>query len=147
MERTLVLVKPDAVQRGLIGKIITRFEEKGFQTAGLKFLWMDEKKAGRLYEPHFGKAFYEPLVNYMTSGPITAMVLEGEKVIEQVRNMMGATNPQNASPGSIRGDFATRIDHNIVHGSDSPESAQREIPIFFEKAELVDYTKDISKWI
>lgn len=147
MERTLILIKPDAVQRNLIGKIITRFEEKGYKIAGLKFLWMNKITAEELYLPHKGKGFYEPLIKYMTSGPIAAMVLEGNKVIETARQIMGATNPLEAAPGSIRADFVQRIEYNAVHGSDSAESASREIPIFFKEEELVKYQKNDEKWL
>lgn len=147
MEQTLVLLKPDSVQRGLVGKLAARFEEKGFQLCALKLVWMPRKQAEELYSPHVGKGFYEPTVTYMTSGPIVAMVLGGVEVISQVRSMMGATNPQSAAPGSIRGDFGQRIDRNCVHGSDSPESAQREIPIFFSPDEIVPYEADFRKWL
>ena len=147
MERTLLLVKPDAVMRGLVGKIIARFEEKGFKILGLKFLWMSRAQAEELYKPHVGKSFYEPTVKYMTSSPITAMVLEGYDCISQVRTLMGATRPVEAVPGSIRGDFAQRVDRNAVHGSDSAESAAREIPIFFKDDEIVKYTHHVEAWI
>jgi nucleoside-diphosphate kinase len=147
MEKTLLLIKPDAVQRGLIGTIIAKFEHKGFVIEALKLLWMTRGQAETLYAPHKGKGFYEPTVAYMTSSPIAAMVINGEKVIEQVRKLMGATNPQDAQPGTIRGDFGQRIDMNCVHGSDSAESAGREIPIFFSKEELVDYHLDLAKWL
>lgn len=147
MERTLVLLKPDAIQRGLIGKIISRFEDRGFKIAGMKLLWMNEETAEKLYEPHIGKAFYPPLVQYMTSGPIIAMVVEGFSVVDEVRTMMGATDPKIASPGSIRGDFGQRVDRNCVHGSDSLESAGREIPIFFSGEEIVSYEHLHGKWM
>jgi nucleoside-diphosphate kinase len=147
MERTLVLLKPDSVQRGLVGKIIARFEEKGFQISALKLLWMPKSQAEDLYSPHVGKSFYEPTVEYMTSGPIVAMVLEGEEAVCQIRLLMGATNPRDAAPGTVRGDFGERIDRNCVHGSDSPESAAREIPIFFTPEEIADYKADFRKWL
>jgi nucleoside-diphosphate kinase len=146
IERTLVLVKPDTVQRGLAGRLITRLEEKGFQLAAAKLLLMDEKRAERLYEPHVGKPFYPPLVKYMTSGPIIALCVQGHDAISQVRTLMGATNPSQAAPGSIRGDWAQRLDFNCVHGSDSAESAQRELPIFFESGEIIDYTANFTEW-
>ncbi|MBM3460658.1 MAG: nucleoside-diphosphate kinase [Armatimonadetes bacterium] len=146
-EKTLVLIKPDSVQRGLAGRIISRFEEKGFQLCGVKLIHMDSSRAARLYEPHLGKPFYDPLVKYMTSGPIVALCLSGHNAIEQVRTLMGATNPSQAAPGSIRGDFAQRVDYNCVHGSDSAESAQRELPIFFEPGEIVDYEANYTKWV
>ena len=147
LQRTLVLCKPDAVSRGLVGQILARFETRGLQLAGLKLLAMDDARAERLYEPHVGKGFYEPLVRYMTSGPIVAMVLEGVNAIDLVRTMMGATNPAQATPGTIRGDFAQRVDRNIVHGSDSPENAAREIPIFFEASELPAYQASHTAWL
>jgi len=146
MEQTLLLIKPDGVQRGLIGRIITRIEQKGFQLGALRLLRLTKEMAEKLYEPHKGKGFYEPTVRYMTSSPIVAMVIRGAGVIDQIRTLMGATNPQNAAPGSIRGDFGQRIDMNIVHGSDSPESAAREIPIFFTSDEIADYKLLISDW-
>jgi len=147
MQKTLVLLKPDTVQRGLVGKILARFEKKGFQISALKLLWMAREKAEELYKPHVGKGFYEPTVAYMTSGPIVAMVLEGEDVIPQVRNIMGATNPKDAALGTIRGDYGQRIDRNCVHGSDSPESAEREIPIFFAPEEVAEFKADFRKWL
>ncbi len=132
-QQTLVLAKPDAVQRGLVGQIVARFEARGLSMVGLRLLQMDEKLAAKLYEPHVGKGFYPPLVEYMTSGPIVAMAWEGVDAIAIVRMMLGATKPAEANPGTIRGDFAQRVDRNVVHGSDSPESAAREIPIFFDK--------------
>lgn len=146
IERTLVLIKPDTVQRGLAGRLITRLEEKGFQLAAVKLLRMDDARAARLYEPHLGKPFYPPLVKYMTSGPIVALCVQGHGAIDQVRTLMGATDPSKAAPGSIRGDWAQRLDYNCVHGSDSLESAQRELPIFFEPHELIDYEANFTKW-
>lgn len=139
LQKTLVLVKPDAVTRGLIGNIVGRFETRGLAIKGLKLIQMDDKLAGNLYAPHEGKPFYNDLVSYMTSGPIVALCLEGVNAISIVRTMMGATNPVEAAPGTIRGDFAQRLDCNCVHGSDSPESASRELPIFFGEGEILDY--------
>ena len=139
LQRTLVLIKPDAVQRGLVGQIISRFETRGINLVGLKLLKLDAQRAGKLYEPHVGRPFYEGLVNYMTLGPIVALCLEGVEAIAVVRKMMGATKPAEAEPGTIRGDFAQRVDFNIVHGSDSPESAARELPIFFSNEEMVSH--------
>ncbi len=147
VQRTLVLCKPDAVARGLVGQIVARFEARGLQLAGLKLLAMESARAERLYEPHVGKGFYPPLLQYMTSGPIVAMVWEGANAIEVVRTMMGATNPTQAAPGTIRGDFAQRVDRNVVHGSDSSESAAREIPIFFDDAELPVYQAHHAAWL
>ena len=147
MEKTLLLIKPDAVQRGITGNIICRFEQKGFIIAALKLLWMKREQAEILYEPHRGKGFYEPTVEYMTSSPIVAMVVKGIGVIAEMRKLMGATNPQNAAPGTIRGDFGQRVDRNCVHGSDSAESAAREIPIFFSESEIVSYEPVGTAWI
>ena len=139
LQKTLVLVKPDAVTRGLIGNIVNRFENRGLAVCGMKLIQMDEKLAGSLYAPHEGKPFYGDLVSYMTSGPIVCLCLEGANAIPIVRTMMGATNPAEALPGTIRGDFAQRMDANCVHGSDSPESAERELPIFFGDGEIISY--------
>lgn len=139
LQQTLVLVKPDAVARGLVGNIVGRFEARGLAVKGLKLIHMDSAKAGDLYAPHKGRPFYDDLVTYMTSGPIVCLCLEGVNAIPVVRNMMGATNPVEAAPGTIRGDFAQRLDCNCVHGSDSPESASRELPIFFGEGEIIDH--------
>jgi len=139
LQRTLVLIKPDAVQRGLVGQIISRFEARGLSLVGVKLMQLDAQRAGKLYEPHFGRPFYDGLVSYMTSGPIVALCLEGVDTITVARKMMGATKPAEAEPGTIRGDFAQRVDFNIVHGSDSPESAARELPIFFSPEEMVNH--------
>lgn len=137
MQRTLILVKPDGVRRGLIGAILSRFEARGLRLVAMRLLQADEALARRLYSVHEGKAFYESLVAFITSGPIVAAVLEGERAIEAVRQTMGATDPLKASPGSIRGDFGLDIQSNLVHGSDSEESAAREIPIFFSQVDFV----------
>jgi nucleoside-diphosphate kinase len=147
MERTFIAVKPDAVQRGLIGRIINRFEQKGFKLAGLKFMQVSQELAQEHYGEHRGKPFYNGLVSFITSGPIVAMVWEGENVVASARTMMGATNPKDALPGTIRGDFSTDIGRNVVHGSDSVENAQREIGIFFRPEELVSWTRTIEPWI
>ena len=136
MERTFVAIKPDAVQRGLIGEVIQRFEKKGFKIIGLKMIHVDRALAERHYAEHVGKPFYENLINFITSGPIVAMVLQGVDVVNLTRLMMGATNPQNATPGTIRADYAQITERNIVHGSDSLESAKREIALFFSDNEL-----------
>jgi nucleoside-diphosphate kinase len=145
--QTLILVKPDAVHRGLIGQILARFEARGLAVVGLKLIHLDTARAGKLYEPHVGRPFYDGLVSYMTSGPIVAIALEGHDVITVARKMMGATKPTEAEPGTIRGDFAQRIDFNIVHGSDSPESAARELPIFFGQGEIVAHDPSFSLWV
>jgi nucleoside-diphosphate kinase len=136
MERTLILVKPDAVNRQLCGKIISRFEEKGLKVVALKMLHMDEALGKRHYAAHVEKAFFPELLQYMTSSPIIAAVLEGEGAVEKVRKIMGATNPAKADPGTIRKDFALDMTRNSIHGSDSPETAVTEIGLFFKDSEI-----------
>jgi nucleoside-diphosphate kinase len=131
MERTLILVKPDAFARNLTGEIIARFERKGLRLAALKHMTMDSELAERHYAEHAGKPFFGELVSFITSGSLVAMVLEGERVVEAARQVIGATDPIQASPGSIRGDYAIQVGQNMVHGSDSPESAAREVALFF----------------
>ncbi len=148
MERTFVAIKPDGVQRSLIGEIIARFEKKGFKIAALKLMQLDEATAKRHYAEHEGKPFFQNLVSFITSGPIVAMVIEGNNAVTVVRKMLGTTNPVEAAPGTIRGDYAQFTEKNIIHGSDSLESAEREIAIFFKKDEILsDYARDIDKWI
>lgn len=147
MERTLVIIKPDAVQRGLIGEIIARFERRGLQIAALKLIHIDEALARRHYAVHEGKSFYEPLVRYITSSPVVVMVLEGQDAIEIVRRTMGATNPTQADPGTIRADFGLEIGRNLVHGSDGPETAAFEVPLFFTEEEILSYERCTEPWI
>ena len=148
MERTFVAVKPDGVQRGLVGEVISRFENRGLKLIALKMLKVSPELAEKHYGEHKGKPFYEGLVNFITSGPVVAMVLEGKNAITLARNVIGATNPANAAPGSIRGDLAVDIGRNIVHGSDGPESAVREINIFFPEHELLkDWNRNIDSWV
>ncbi len=137
MNRTFAMVKPDGVEKGLVGEIISRFEKKGLKIVALKIMKITPELAEKHYGEHKGKPFFSDLVNFITSGPVAAMVLEGENVIPTVRTRMGATDPKDAAPGTIRGDFALTIDENIIHGSDSPESAMREIGIFFKEEEIV----------
>ncbi len=137
MNRTFAMVKPDGVQKGLVGEIISRFEKKSLKIVALKIMKITPEIAEKHYGEHKGKPFFADLVKFITSGPVAAMVLEGENVIPTVRTMMGATNPQDAAPGTIRGDYALTVDENIIHGSDSPESAMREIGIFFKEEEIV----------
>src|SRR5579884_3322947 len=146
-ERTLIIVKPDAVQRGLASAILGRFETKGLRFAALKLMQIDRALAERHYAVHQGKPFYEGLVQFITSGPVIVGVLEGPNAIEATRNMMGATNPVSAAPGSIRGRFALEIGPNLIHGSDSPETAQYEVDLFFAPEELVSYRRDVDRWI
>lgn len=137
MERTFVMIKPDGVRRGLVGEILGRFERKGFRIAGLKMLRIDQALAEAHYAEHRDKPFFKGLVEFITSGPVVACILEGPNAILEVRKMMGATHPKDALPGTIRGDFATTIDENVIHGSATPEDAAREIALFFKEEELL----------
>jgi nucleoside-diphosphate kinase len=131
MDRTLILVKPDAFARNLTGEIIARFERKGLRIAALRYMTLDRQTAEQHYAEHQGKSFFDELVSFITSGPLVAMVLEGQDAVVSARQVIGATNPLEAAPGSIRGDFAIEVGQNMVHGSDSPESAEREANLFF----------------
>ncbi|SRR5690554_242695 len=137
LERTYAMIKPDGVQRGLTGELIRRIEQKGFRIVGLKQMVISRETAESHYGEHKGKPFFDGLVSFITSGPVVAMVLEGENAILEWRKMMGATNPKEAAPGTVRGDFATTLDENVAHGSDAPETAEREIGIFFSPEELL----------
>jgi nucleoside-diphosphate kinase len=141
MERTLAIVKPDAVARGKIGEIIRRFEEAGLRVSGLRMVRLEKKEAERFYHVHRERPFFDSLTTFMSSGPSVVMLLEGEAVIQTVRAIMGATDPAQAAPGSIRRELGTSIEHNAVHGSDSIESRAFEIPFFFTEAETFDYTR------
>jgi nucleoside-diphosphate kinase len=147
MEQTLILVKPDGVQRGLIGQIIGRFEQRGLQLVGMKFIQMSPELAAEHYGVHQGKPFYEGLVSYIISGPIVAMVWQGKNAVAAARGTMGVTNPVNAAPGTIRGDLAIEIGRNLVHGSDSPENAEKEVSLFFRPEELVAWERSGDPWI
>ncbi len=147
MERTLIIIKPDAVQRGLVGPIITRFEQRGLRISGIKFLQITRPLAERHYAIHRGKPFYEGLLDYITSGPVVIMALEGPQAIAAARATMGATRPVEASPGSIRADFGLEPGRNLVHGSDGPETARFELDLFFDAAELVSWERDTDRWI
>jgi nucleoside-diphosphate kinase len=147
VERTLVLLKPDAVQRGLIGVIITRLEQRGLKLAGMKFMQVPRDLAERHYAVHKGKPFYAGLIDYITSSPVVAMVWEGTRAIEVVRRTMGSTNPTNADPGTVRADYAVEIGRNLVHGSDGPETAAYEIPLWFSESELASWPRELDKWI
>jgi nucleoside-diphosphate kinase len=147
VEQTLILVKPDGVQRGLIGSIIKRFENRGLKLVGMKFIQMSRELAELHYAVHEGKPFYESLVAYIISGPVVAMVWEGEAAIEAARSTMGITNPVAASPGTIRGDFGMEIGRNLVHGSDSIENAEKEVNLFFAPGELVEWARNLDRWI
>lgn len=147
MEKTFLMVKPDGVQRNLVGEITKRFEAKGFKLAGAKLMVISDELAENHYGEHKERPFFGELVEFITSGPVFAMVWEGENVIKSARDMMGKTNPLEAASGTIRGDFGMTVGKNIIHGSDSEESAEREIDLFFEENEIVSYTKQDSAWI
>ena len=147
MEQTLVLLKPDAVQRAIIGTIIDRFERRGLKLIALKLIQMSTELASEHYSVHKDKVFYDGLISYITSGPVVAMVLEGSDGISAARMTMGDTNPVAASPGTIRGDLGMEVGRNLVHGSDSHENAQREIELFFTEAEMFFWLRDSDKWI
>jgi nucleoside-diphosphate kinase len=146
-ERTLFLVKPDAVQRGLTGEILKRLENRGLKFVGLKLMQVSPAQAEKHYGEHKGKPFYQGLVDFITSSPIVAAVIEGTNAIEIVRATNGVTNPLKADPGTIRADFGLEMGRNLVHASDSPASAAREIKIFFRPSELMDWTRDTERWI
>lgn len=147
MERTFVAIKPDAVQRGLIGDIISRFERRGYKIAAMKLVHISREKAELHYAEHNGKYFFDRLVGFISSGPIIAMVIEGENSIKSVRKMLGATSPHDAEPGTIRFDYGQCLHRNIIHGSDSVESAEREISIFFNESEICsDWDRCTDKW-
>lgn len=147
MERTLVLLKPDCVQRRLVGRLIARFEDKGFSIAAMKMLQMTEDLAKRHYAEHVGKAWYPRVEAFITGGPLVAMIVEGPDAVRVVREMVGATNGLHAMPGTIRGDFGTSQQMNLVHASDGPQSAAVEIPIFFEDSEILQYEPTIGRWL
>jgi len=139
MQQTLVLLKPDAVERKLVGEIISRLEKRGLKIVAMKMIWMDDGLAKLHYAVHEGKPFFEELVEFIISGPIVATVFEGKNVVTEVRSVMGATDPADAAPGTIRADLAEDIGHNLIHGSDSEETAEKEIQLFFSKGEILDY--------
>jgi nucleoside-diphosphate kinase len=147
MERTLVLVKPDGVQRGLIGEVINRLEQRGLKLVGMKLMEVDDALARQHYGEHVDRPFFGGLVEFITSAPVVAMAWEADDAVEAVRNTMGQTNPTSSPPGTIRGDLGLDIGRNLVHGSDSPESAQRELSLFFNDGELLDYTRSNDPWI
>lgn len=147
MERTFLAIKPDGVQRGLVGEIISRFEAKGFTLVGLKFMQVSRELAEQHYDVHREKPFFAGLVSFITSGPVTAMVWEGDGVVAAARKMIGATNPLTAEPGTIRGDFGVNIGRNIIHGSDAVETARSEIDLWFKEEELVSWQPSLTSWI
>lgn len=146
-ERTLILIKPDGVQRAFIGRIIDRYEQRGLRIAGLKLLRVPRSLAEQHYDVHRDKPFFPGLIEFITSGPLVAMAVEGPNAIAVCREINGATRPAQAAPGSIRGDLALDTGHNLVHGSDSPETAAREVALWFKPEELVDYVRDLDRWI
>jgi len=147
MEKTLIILKPDAVQRGLCGQIIDRFEKKGLQIVGMKFMQIAQSLAETHYAPHKGKPFYAGLVKFMTSSPVIVLAIAGKDAIAISRKMMGATFGSKAEPGTIRGDFGVSNSFNLIHGSDSPESAQRELGLFFKAEELIDWKPLMQGWV
>jgi len=147
VERTFVAVKPDGVQRGLVGEIVRRFETKGFTVVGLKMVNVSRELAEQHYDVHREKPFFGGLVEFITSGPVVAMVLEGDGVVAGARKLIGATNPLAAEPSTIRGDFGVSIGRNLIHGSDAVETAQREIALWFKDEELVNWKPSISNWL
>ncbi|XP_025417240.1 nucleoside diphosphate kinase-like isoform X1 [Sipha flava] len=146
-ERTFIMIKPDGVQRGLVGKIIKRFETKGFKLVAMKFLWPSEELLKNHYADLAGKSFFPGLIKYMASGPVVAMVWEGLDAVKTGRFILGATDPKNSNPGTIRGDLCIQVGRNIIHGSDAVESANKEIALWFTEKEVVPWTKTVDTWI
>ncbi len=147
MERTLIIVKPDGVQRGLVGEVIRRFEARGLRIVGMKFMQISEDLARRHYAEHEGKSFFSGLVQYITSGPVVVIVLEGTNAIAAARTTMGSTRPHESPAGTLRGDFALDVGRNLVHGSANLDDARREVDLFFDAAELLSWTRDTDRWI
>lgn len=148
MERSLVILKPDAVQRGLVGTILGRLETRGLKIVGMKLMLVDEARARRHYDEHKDRPFFPGLISYITSGPVVVLVVAGENVVKMIRDMVGKTKPFESPPGTIRGDFAIETGRNLIHASDSPESGEREVPIFFETGELIsEYERSVDRWI
>lgn len=146
-ERTLVIVKPDGVQRGLVGPILTRLEARGLKIVGLKLVQVSAELAARHYAEHAGKGFYPGLLQYITSSPVVVACVEGTSAVQMVRNSIGATNPLNATPGTIRGDLALDIGRNLIHASDAPETAERELALWFAAGEIVGFARETDRWI
>ena len=147
METTLILIKPDGVQRGLIGEIINRLERKGLKIVGMKLMQASDVTSNLHYAEHVGNPFFGSLVDFITSSPLVALAVHGDNAVDVSRKLMGSTNPQEADPGTIRGDFGMTIGMNLIHGSDSPESAKRELEIFFEESEIVTFNRTLDEWI
>lgn len=146
-ERTFIMVKPDGVQRGLIGEIVRRIERKGLKISAIRMLWLDRDMAEHHYGEHVAKPFFDDLVAFITSGPVVAMIVEGENAVWGMREMLGKTNPRDSLPGTIRGDFGINLSRNVIHGSDSLESAEREISLFFEQDDVQDYERIDEAWL
>jgi len=147
MQTTFLMVKPDGVQRGLVGEVISRLEDRGLRIVALKMIQIDRSMAEEHYAEHEGKGFYEPLIDYITSGPVVAMAVKGDSAISLVRDMVGATDPKDANQGTIRGDYGIDIARNIVHAADSKKSAERELDIFFDGGEFQEYSRLVEDWI
>ncbi|UNC92444.1 nucleoside-diphosphate kinase [Candidatus Contubernalis alkaliaceticus] len=147
MEKTFVMIKPDGVQRNLVGEVIKRFEKKGLKLVAMKMLIISRSLAEEHYKEHVEKPFFEELVSFIISGPAVAMIWEGREAINLARNMLGKTNPSEAAPGTIRGDFGIYTGNNVIHGSDALQSAEREINLFFKTEEILSYTKDLNCWV
>lgn len=147
MERTLIILKPDAVQRGLIGPILTRLEQRGLKIVAMKMMQIDHSLARRHYAIHEGKPFFEPLVAYITRSPVVVLVIEGDNVVQMVRQTVGATDPARAAPGTIRGDYGITIGRNLIHASDSVETGVQEVALFFREEELLSWRRDTERWI
>jgi len=147
VEKTLVLVKPDGVQRGLVGEVIARLERRGLRLIGAKFMWVSQELARAHYAEHVGKGFYEGLIAYITSAPVMAMVWEGPRAVEAVRQTMGSTRPVEAAPGTIRHDFALEVGRNLTHASDKVETGEKEVALWFKPEELVSWTREVDAWI
>ena len=147
MEQTLIIVKPDGVQRGLVGEVLARFERRGLKLAALRLMQIDRVLAERHYAVHQGKPFYEGLVSYITSGPVVVAVVEGPDAIAVVRRVIGSTRSNEAAPGTIRGDFALTVERNIIHASDAPDTAKFEVGLYFQPGEVLSYTRDVDRWV
>ena len=147
MEKTFVMVKPDGVERGLMGEVVSRLERRGLRLIAAKFMWVSQELAEKHYAIHKGKSFYEPLIKYITSAPVLAMVWEGPNAVAAVRQTMGSTRPVEAAPGSIRHDFALMVGRNLTHASDSVENGEKEVALWFNPDELVEWNRDTDRWI
>jgi nucleoside-diphosphate kinase len=147
LEQTLIIVKPDGVQRGLVGEVLARLERRGLKLAGLRLMQIDRELAERHYAVHQGKPFYEGLVNYITSGPVVVAAIEGPDAIAVVRRVIGSTRSNEAAPGTVRGDFALTVERNIIHASDAPDTARFEVGLYFQPSEVVSYTRDVDRWV